>query len=390
MNKSKTLNLADTEVLSGILLIMSFLAASFIANIPALQNIYQDFVFYSVHLGLGNTIYTIPLIQIINDGLMTLFFLLIGLELKFHLVKGEFQEKRALILPTAAAFGGVVVPALIYAFFNMHSKETVGGWAIPIATDTAFMLGILSFFGNFISQKLRAFIIGFSLIDDAFALIILAVFYSKSSSIIAMIATITLTALLFTLNRLNITKTSLYLMIGFFLWVAMVYSGIHGTLSGVVLALAFPLMKGDNMNDGFHELESFLKPMVYFFILPLFSFINSGVSFTAVSPNILFHPIALGVIFGLFIGKQLGISLFSYLAVQSGYCSLPKHVSWPKFYGIGVLGGIGFTLSLFIGDITFEEFEPNYIMRLSVIIGSLLSAILGAGILLLLKEEQAS
>lgn len=368
----------------------SFVAAVLVANIGPWQQIYKNFVFYPIKFESGNFIYKGPLIQIVNDGLMTLFFLLIGLELKFHLIRGEFQDRKSLILPIAAAIGGIVAPALIYFWFNFNSSVTLEGWAIPIATDTAFMLGILSFFGSFISTKLRAFIIGFSLIDDAIALLILAIFYSKSASIVAVIVSIVLTGLLFALNFLKVTRSFYYLFIGIFLWIAMVESGIHGTLCGVVLALAIPVEKGDKINPSFHGLENVLRPIVFFFILPLFAFINSGVSLATFSLDILTSPLALGIILGLFVGKQIGIFLFSYAAVKLGYCALPEDVCWPRFYAIGILGGIGFTLSLFIGDLTFEASDPNYVMRISVIVGSLLSALFGTGLLIFLKRRVGS
>ena len=387
MTKIKLSDLYHSELVSGILLMISFIAAVLVANIGPLQQIYKNFVFYPITFGSGDFMYQGPLIQIVNDGLMTLFFLLIGLELKFHLVKGGLQDRQNLVLPAAAAIGGIVVPASIYFWFNLESQDTIPGWAIPIATDTAFMLGILSFFGTFISTRLRAFIIGFSLIDDAIALLILAIFYSQSASIVALIASIILIVLLFALNRLQVTRSLPYLFIGIFLWIAMVESGIHGTLSGVVLALAIPVGKGEQVNPSFHSLENVLRPMVYLFILPLFAFINSGVSFATFSVDVLSSPLALGIILGLFVGKQIGIFSFSYAAVKLGYCSLPYNVCWPRFYAIGMLGGIGFTLSLFIGDLTFEETCPNYIMRISVIIGSLLSALFGTGLLLFLKKN---
>lgn len=388
MTKIKLSHLYNSELVSGILLMLSFLLAVMVANVEAWSELYQAFVFHVITFGVGEMIYKAPLIQIVNDGLMTLFFLLIGLELKFHLVRGEFQEKRLLILPCAAAVGGVVVPVLFYLYFNKNAPDTIDGWAIPIATDTAFMLGILSFFGNFISSKLRAFIIGFSLIDDAIALLILALFYSKAASIMAFMISIALIAILVCMNLWRVTSSFYYLCVGLFLWVAMVESGIHGTLCGVVLALAIPVTKGEHLNPSLHGLENILRPLVYFVILPLFAFINSGVSFEIFARDILYTPLALGIISGLFLGKQIGIFIFSYIAVQLRCCSLPENVSWITFYAIGVLGGIGFTLSLFIGDLTFEAHAPNYIMRVSVIIASLLSAVFGVMLLIYAKKQK--
>ncbi|MGL5784186.1 MAG: Na+/H+ antiporter NhaA [Alphaproteobacteria bacterium] len=391
---AKLANFYHSELISGILLMISFAAAILVANIEPWQQMYKNFVFYPISLGYGEFTYKGPLIQTVNDGLMTLFFLLIGLELKFHLVRGEFRDRQTLVLSGAAAIGGIVIPALTYLLFNMNSPDSLKGWAIAIATDTAFMLGILSFFGNFISTKLRAFIIGFSLIDDAVALLILAIFYSKSANGTAILASVLLTGLLFALNRLQVTRSFYYLFVGIFLWVAMVKSGIHGTLCGVVLALAIPVGQGDHLNPSFHSLETVLRPIVYFLILPLFAFINSGVSLTSFSLDILTTPLALGIILGLFLGKQLGIFSFAYAAVKFGFCSLPHNVCWPILYAISILGGIGFTLSLFIGDLAFEgnlAFEAvdlNYIMRISVIVGSLLSAIFGTGLLIFLKNRR--
>lgn len=388
MERIKVANLYHSELVSGILLVISFIAAIFVANNSISQEIYKNFVFYPITFGYGRFVYKGPLIQLVNDGLMTLFFLLIGLELKFHLVCGEFQNRKKLILPGTAAIGGIIAPALIYWCFNFNSPDTLKGWAIPIATDTAFMLGILSFFGSFIPSSLRAFIIGFSLIDDAIALLILAIFYTKSSSAIAMMASVVLTVLLFVLNRLKVASSFYYLSVGILLWIAMVEAGIHGTLCGIVLALSIPVQINERTNPSFRGLENVLRPMVFFVILPLFSFINSGVSFDIFSLDILKTPLALGIIFGLLLGKQLGIFLFIYASVKLNYCSLPENIPWSRFYGIAVLGGIGFTLSLFIGDLTFEIADPNYVMRVSVVIGSLLSAIFGTGILAFLLNRR--
>ena len=382
MKKIKVTSLAHSEALSGVLLIISFILAVAASNIPFFESLYKRFVFLPFSFGLGQYVYTSPLISLVNDGLMTLFFLLIGLELKYHLVLGEFADRKKLILPTFAAVGGIVVPVLIYMCCNYNSPETQKGWAIPIATDTAFMLGILSFFKNKISSQLRAFIIGFSLIDDAIALIILAVFYSKTPSIMAIGVSVVLLGILIGLNRLKITNGFPYLVTGLLLWVAMVEAGVHGTLCGVILALTIPVRVNDKVNPFFNRLENVIRPIVFVFILPLFAFINSGINFNDFPKEIIFDPIMIGIFLGLFLGKQLGIFSFSYLAVKKNICALPEHVAWKRFYAIAVLGGIGFTLSLFIGDLTFELVAPNDAMRLGVILGSLLSAVLGVFLLI--------
>lgn len=389
MEKIKTSALIHAEVISALLLMISFVAAISIANIDSLSKFYKDFVFFPISFGYGKFAYTSLLINLVNDGLMTFFFLLIGLELKFHLVCGELQERKKLILPAIAAIGGIVIPALIYTFFNFDAT-TLKGWAIPIATDTAFMLGILSFFSKLISTKLRAFVIGFSLIDDALALLILAFFYTKSLNMMAFIACAVLIFLLGILNRLKVQRSCYYLSVGFALWIAMIEAGIHGTLGGIILALAIPLQINDKLNPSFQKLEKVLKPFVYFLILPLFSFINSGINFDGFSGEILTSNITIGIILGLFIGKQLGLFLFAYIAVKKKWCTLPEHVNWAQFYAISVLGGVGFTLSLFIGDLTFEIATPNYAMRAGVIIGSLLSAGFGTAILMYLRNHKKS
>lgn len=387
MTKIKISALVHFEIISGVLLIISFMMAMCIANIDSLSESYKNFVFFPMSLGYGHLVYQVPLINLVNDGLMTLFFLLIGLELKFHLVCGEFKNRKTLILPAAAAIGGITVPALIYLFFNFGSPS-IEGWAIPIATDTAFMLGILSFFGKLISVQSRAFIIGFSLIDDALALLILGIFYTESSDPMAILASAGLVVSLVVLNRRSVQSSSCYLLLGMALWITMVQGGIHGTLCGIVLALAIPVQINGVPNPSFHRLEKFLRPLVYFLILPLFAFINSGVDFENFSLKILTSNITLSIIVGLFIGKQLGLFLFSYGVIKKKWCYLPEQLSWAQFYAISVLGGVGFTLSFFIGDLTFEIAAPNYAMRAGVVIGSLLSACFGTAILVYLKNKK--
>ena len=267
-------------------------------------------------------------VEIINDGIMTFFFLYLGLEMKYHLVEGEYTERKKLLLPSAAAVGGLVVPALIYTFFNFN-QPTLKGWAI--ATDTAFVLCILSFFKRHISIELKAFIIGFSLIDDMLALLVLAFFYTKNIQADALIIVIILIGLLFILNLLKVRQTFYYMLVGLLLWVSMVESGIHGTLSGVIIALFIPVTIEENAPNGhFKHLEDVIQPLVNYFILPIFIFTNSGISFAQFSIKSACSNVSLGIILGLFIGKQLGIFLFSYPIVKSRICDLPSHTSWVK------------------------------------------------------------
>lgn len=373
-NKLKELIKSGTFV--GIILIIAFASAITVSN-TSLRGHYIFLIYSKIALTIGNISLETTFIELVNDVLMTFFFLLIGLEMKFHLVEGEYKNKRKLVLPMAAALGGVVVPALIYVFFNYNKPELIKGWAIPIATDTAFVLGILSFFRRYISLELRAFIIGFSLIDDAVALIIIALFYTKAINILALFISFVIIIILFILNYKQVKHLLYYTIIGMFLWISMVEAGIHGTLCGAIIALFIPVNIKGEINSSFHKLEKLIQPFVNYFILPLFVFMNSGVLLKDFSFGSVCSSLTFGVILGLFIGKQLGVMLFSYPCVKFNFCSLPSNTSWLKFYSIAILGGIGFTLSLFIGGITFESGCPSNSMRVAVIIGSLLSALFG-------------
>ncbi|HJD60397.1 MAG TPA: Na+/H+ antiporter NhaA [Rickettsia endosymbiont of Omalisus fontisbellaquei] len=377
--------LIKSGTFAGILLIIAFTLAIIVSNNIFLAKYYSSFIYSKISLTIGSVSLQTTFIELVNDGLMTFFFLLIGLEMKFHLVEGEYKNKKKLILPTAAALGGVVVPALVYMFFNYDKPGLIKGWAIPIATDTAFVLGILSFFSRHISLELRAFIIGFSLIDDAFALIILALFYTKTINTPALLISSAIIFILLILNYRQVKQLFYYIIVGVLLWVSMVESGIHGTLCGAIIALFIPVNIKGEFNTSFKKLENLTRPFVNYFILPLFVFMNSGILleyfvFKGTCSNSIL-ALVYGIIFGLFIGKQLGIMLFSYPFVKFKFCNLPSDTSWLKFYSVSILGGIGFTLSLFIGSITFESSCPSNSMRAAVIIGSLISALFGVIVL---------
>lgn len=378
--KFNELTFIKSEIFSSFLMVASLICAMLICNTASLADYYEQFISYPMSLKLGHFEYDATLISIVNDGLMTFFFLLIGMELKYHLTFGEYQDRKTLALPTAAAIGGFVVPALIYVAFNFN-QDTLKGWAIPIASDTAFMLGILSFFGRHIPSRLRAFVISFSLIDDALALVVLAIFYTKSFSIFALVISIMLFILLIVFNYLNFKSSLYYLVVGVLLWIAMVEAGMHGTLAGVIVALTIPVRADGDINISFQKLDKKLQPFVHYLILPLFIFINSGIKIEYFTFDNACSNISLGIILGLFIGKQLGISGFSYGAVKYFKSSLPEGTNWLGFYAVSILGGIGFTLSLFIGGLTFEDGCAYYSMRSAVILGSLLSAVFGAALL---------
>jgi NhaA family Na+:H+ antiporter len=368
------------EAFSGILLLVGLIAAGIISN-TGLYKYYLELVNLPFSFSVGGFETKTTFIKLVNDGLMSLFFLLIGLELKYHLIEGEYKTKKKLILPLTAALGGIVIPSLIYIYFNFD-KPTINGWAIPIATDTAFVLGLLTFFGRTISVDLRVFILGFSLIDDVFAIIVLTLFYTKALNVLALLLCFTLVSLLALLNYLKYSNVTLYMLIGVLLWVTIVESGIHGTLAGIVLAFFIPIKSSYVSASPLQRLESGLHPLVNYFILPVFAFVNSEIPIKDMTISGICTDLSLGIILGLFIGKQAGIFIFSYLAIKFRCCTLPMGTSWPKYYAICILGGIGFTLSLFIGNITFMDECGINTMRLSVIIGSVLSALCGV---LLLK-----
>lgn len=368
-------NVIKHESFAGFLLMFSLVVAAIISN-SFLYKHYLELVNLPILFSVGNFVTKVTLIKLVNDGLMALFFLLVGLELKYQLIQGVYINQKKLILPISAASGGFIVPALIYTYFNIGSP-TIDGWAIPVATDTAFVLGLLSFFGRKISLDLRVFVIGFSLFDDVLAIIVLAVFYTHAINFSALFISVLLTLVLFAMNYKKVTRLFWYLVMGLLLWVAIVEAGIHGTLAGIILALFIPVKGKYNEHSPVQRLERGLHPLVNYGILPIFAFINSEIPLAEMQLNYLFSNLGIGIILGLFIGKQLGICLFSYVMIRLGYCFLPENTSWPKYYAISVLAGIGFTLSLFIGSIAFQEGYFVETLKISILIGSFLSALLG-------------
>lgn len=367
------------EFFSGILLIISLFLAIIISNTP-LYEYYTYMVKLPISFGIGTLKTEVTLIELVNDGLMALFFLLIGLEIKYHLIEGEYKEKHKLFLPAMAAVGGVIVPALLYSLFN-YNTETSNGWAIAIATDTAFVLCILSFFGRKISVDLRIFVVGLSLIDDIIAVVILAVFYSKSINFIALTLAVVFTILLGVLNYFKVKSYSYYLLIGALLWGSIIEAGIHGTLAGIIVALFIPVTLENTLVSPLKQLEEVLHPIVNYMILPIFAFINSEIPIKDISIEDLCSNLSIGIILGLFVGKQLGVIIFSYIPVKLNLCTLPNNTSWTKYYAVATLSGIGFTLSLFVGGLSFNDPDIISTLRISIIIGSALSALMGIIIL---------
>lgn len=316
----------------------------------------------------------------INEGLMTIFFLLVGLELKRHYLEERQENSTQIFLPLVAALGGMIIPALIYLVINHGDWVTSKGWATPVATDIAFALGVLSLFGRRIPISLKLFLLALAIFDDIGAMIIIAFFYSQHLASLPLFIAIVLCLGLLFCNQLNIQRLSYYLLFGICLWLSLLYSGIHPTLAGVLLALAIP---GNFSNFSLlQQLENRLHPWVVYFIMPLFALANAGLSFYTVSFNQLMGKVWWGIVLGLFLGKQLGVFGFSWLFIRLGYAKLPSQSSWLAFYGVALLCGIGFTMSLFLGTLSFHH--ENYLaeVRFGVIIGSIFSGLLGGLVLL--------
>jgi len=315
---------------------------------------------------------------------MAFFFLLLTLEIKFQCLEGEFTPRAALRLPIIAAIGGAFVPAIIYYFFNYNDPMYLRGWAIPIATDTAFTLAVISFLKHKLPMSAKIFTIALSILDDLIAILVIVLFYTDHLYFVPLFIAVICIFTLVAINSLNVARLLPYLFIGTILWLALVEAGIHGTIAGVLVGASIPMRAPDKhgkLCSPLKKLEHFLHPVVALVILPLFAFLNCGVSFKELSVNDLFSPISLGILLGLFIGKQLGIIALSFIAIRLGICRLPLNISWRIYYGISVLCGIGFTFSLFIGLLSFEQTLLLNQMKLGVILGSFLSAVVGILIL---------
>lgn len=365
--------LVQYEFSGGLFLIIISILAILIAN-SALSGIYFKFLNLNV---VGLTI-----LYWVNDGLMALFFLIVGLEIKRELIAGQLSTKQQRILPTVAALGGMIVPAIIYLLININMNGIIKGWAIPTATDIAFSLGILSLLGSKVPTTLKVFLTALAIIDDLGAVLIIALFYTSNINMMALLGVIIIIIGLFILNRMNINKLAPYLIFGAVLWFFMLKSGVHATIAGVLLALFIPFKQNTSDINLSVKLENKLHHWVTFLIIPIFGFANAGVSFDGVNIATLLNPITLGIMLGLFFGKQFGVFIFSYTSIKLGIASLPKGVSYYQMYGVALLCGIGFTMSLFIGSLAFPtDIHMQDATKLGVIFGSCLSAIIGAIVL---------
>jgi len=367
------------ESAGGILLVAAAVVAMALANSP-LAYLYDDFLATPVEIRIGELQIAKALLLWINDGLMAVFFLLIGLELKREMLEGRLSHYKQVLLPAIAALGGMLVPAAFYLSLNHDDPVALQGWAIPTATDIAFALGVLSLLGNRVPASLKLFLVTLAILDDLGAIVIIALFYTSDLSGVSLaFAGIALLAL-FTLNRRGVMHTAAYVLVGIVLWVSVLKSGVHATLAGVALAFAIPL-RGElkTVKPPLLQLEHSLHPWVAYGILPLFAFANSGVSLAGLSLAQILAPVPLGIALGLFLGKQLGVFVFSWAAIRLRLATLPEDTNWIQLYGVAVLCGIGFTMSLFIGSLAFDQTGQQYatVDRLGILMGSVVSALVG-------------
>ena len=357
----------------GVLLIVSALMAMVFANTP-LKIYYQLLLSTPVEVRVGSLELAKPLLLWINDGLMAVFFFLVGLELKRELLEGELADKRNIILPGVGAIGGMLVPALIYLYFNYDDPVAAQGWAIPAATDIAFALGVLTLLGPRVPLSIKIFLTSLAIFDDIGAILIIAFFYTSKISLSALLIVGLCLPILAFLNKRNIIATSPYIFIGAIMWVATIKSGVHATLAGVLLAMFIPMRcKTDENFSPLKNLEHDLHAAVVFFILPMFAFANAGIDFSNVGVDALLHDVSVGITLGLFFGKQFGIFGICWLFIKLKIASLPQGMDWTRLYGTAALCGIGFTMSLFVGSLAFEETGVNLLFdeRLGIRFGRL-------------------
>ncbi|MCP5419372.1 MAG: Na+/H+ antiporter NhaA [Gammaproteobacteria bacterium] len=367
------------ESAGGIILMFSALVALVFTN-TSLDGYYRLFLSTPVEIRIGALEIAKPLLLWINDGLMVVFFFMIGLELKREMLEGELSNVKSIILPGVGAIGGMIMPALIYLYFNYDDPVAVKGWAIPAATDIAFALGILALLGSRVPNSIKVFLTSLAIFDDLGAILIIAFFYTSKISIISLVVAACCLPILYCLSRSHVASKSPYILIGIVMWVAMLKSGIHATLAGIILAMFIPLYsKTEPDVSPLKSMEHDLHSVVAFFVLPVFAFANAGISVKGMSWEQVFHGVPIGIALGLFLGKQFGIFGLCWLFVKLRITNLPAGMNWASLYGTATLCGIGFTMSLFIGSLAFEETGVDRLFdeRLGIILGSLFSGSMG-------------
>jgi len=372
------------ETSAGILLIFVTILALLLSNSP-FAGFYESFLHIPIEIRIGSLQIDKHLYHWVNDGLMAVFFLLIGLEVKREVFEGQLSSWSQAALPGIAAIGGMLVPALFYIAFNYNDATALKGWAIPTATDIAFALGVLSLLGKRVPVSLKIFLMALAIIDDLGAIVIIALFYTADLSTLAISVAAASLVILIIMNRLGVTRKAAYILIGTVLWVSVLKSGVHATLAGVALAFTIPLgLKKNGVEINLSKsLEHDLHYWVAFFILPVFAFVNAGIDIRGISLPSMTDSVPLGIALGLFLGKQIGVFSFSWIAIKSGFASLPKDSNWMQLYGVSILTGIGFTMSLFIGSLAFPNDQLyQYTDKLAILVGSFAAGIIGYLVLL--------
>ena len=375
------------EAASGLVLLIAAILALIISN-----SLYSDIYFETLEkylfIGINKFGLKLSIMHWINDALMAIFFFFVTLEIKREFLQGELSNMKQALLPIIAAIGGMLIPALIYVFINFGDMDTLKGWAIPSATDIAFSLGVLSLLGKRVPLSLKVFLTALAIIDDLGAIVIIAIFYSGDLSIKYLFLMLLAFLILLSINKFNIKKFLPYLIVGVFLWDFTHNSGIHATIAGVLLATTIPHRKKEKDFSLLIKIEHAISPYVAFGIMPLFAFANAGVSLEGLSFSSLLNKVPLGILLGLFLGKQLGVFIFSYISIKLKIAQMPSNTSWYNFYGVGVLTGIGFTMSLFVGNLAFVE-NIQYMdgVKIGVLAGSLLSTLFGYFLILLTPNK---
>ncbi|WP_339136420.1 MAG: Na+/H+ antiporter NhaA [Candidatus Electrothrix sp. GW3-4] len=386
-------NFFNLEASGGILLMLTAIVAVICAN-SGVAHLYEKLL----HLhplawipGVNELGINLSLHHLINEGLMAIFFFLVGLELKREVMEGELSDRRNIMLPIIGALGGMLLPALIYVSLNHGDPLAIHGWAIPAATDIAFALGVLTLLGSRVPYSIKIFLTSLAIFDDLGAVLIIALFYTKDIAVLPLAAAAGCTAILACLNHIGATKKLPYLVVGFFLWLATLNSGVDAVVAGVVLAMFIPLYSHEKPDiSPLKKLEHDLHPTVSYIILPLFAFANSGLHLQGIGAEQILHPVPLGIALGLFFGKQAGVFGLCFLAIKLKIAQLPTGINWKIFYGVSILCGIGFTMSLFIGGLAFHENGTQRVFdeRLGIILGSLVSGLVGYTILRLTTHPQ--
>ena len=379
--KATIKNFLQMESAGGVVLMAAAALALVAANSP-LADYYALFIETPVEVRVGGFEIAKPLLLWVNDGLMAVFFFLVGLEVKRELLEGELSRPSNVLLPALGAIGGIVAPVGLYVLFNYGDSVSMNGWAIPAATDIAFALGILMILGKRVPLSLKVFLVSLAIFDDLGAIVIIAIFYSSNLSINALVVASVCLLILGYLNWRHVSSVPAYVLVGVVMWVAVLKSGVHATLAGVALAMFIPMRsKEEPDRSPLMELEHDLHTVVAFGVLPLFAFVNAGIAFAGMSFADLLHPVSLGIAVGLFVGKQLGVFLLCLVAIKFGIAKLPDGANWGSLYGVAILSGVGFTMSLFIDTLAFQNLPADTVFdfdaRLGILLGSLASGVVG-------------